>query len=184
MLSVMQANRRFGLGIPITPSLCLPDCLAKRFVARTAEPEPASSRQAVYGVQYDIYKGRSAIQFKPIMPTYRTAADGNLELARRGCMLLELANSSGKRSYAWAEKITFAMSITELSQLFLTNAVLSGQVVDLFHDPGMGSATQGQVLPLKLEFVVSALCVGQSDSGRVIQMPHCDIPMACRSRSP
>lgn len=140
-LSVLQANRRFGPGVPLASS----QCFSIRAVARSAEPEPARAKSAIYNVQYDIYKGRSAIQFKPIMPTYRQAADGNLELSRRGCMLLELANSNGKRSYAWSEKITFAMSITELSQLFLTNAVLSGQVVDLFHDPGMGSTTQGQV---------------------------------------
>ena len=79
------------------------------------------------------------------MPTYNSAQDGNIELKRRGCMLLELANADGKRSYAWGEKITFAMSVTELSQTFLTDAVLSGQGVDLFHDPGMGSPQQGQV---------------------------------------
>lgn len=175
----MQANKRLGPGSPMPSSSCLAVCHARRLVACSAEPEPTTSRQALYGVQYDIYKGRSAIQFKPIMPTYRTAADGNLEMARRGCMLLELANSNGKRSYAWSEKISFAMSITELSQMFLTNAVLSGQVVDLFHDPGMGSATQGQVLPLRF-----LPCGRPKFAPAEFYRCYCDKPMACRSRSP
>lgn len=184
-LPAMQGNKRISPGVPVASSQGLHGCLPTRSVARSAELDPAKPRATVYNVQYDIYKGRSAIQFKPIMPTYRKAADGNLELSRRGCLLLELANSNGKRSYSWSEKITFAMSITELSQLFLTSAVLSGQVVDLFHDPGMGSSTQGQVLS-----PCPAVCDRCSQQvlpcSCRIRFHGCrpDNCMACRSRSP
>eukprot|EP00892_Ulva_mutabilis_P009952 jgi/Ulvmu1/7329/UM035_0118.1 len=152
--------------------------LAQRTAAYSGATESTNVRSSTYNVQYDVYKGRSAIQFKPIMPTFGRAQDGNTELKRRGCMLLELANSDGKRSYAWGEKITFAMSVTEMSQTFLSNVVLSGQGVDLFHDPGMGSAQQGQIKKsMKVQMLPDNLNVNiavtetQTSGSRTVSVP-------------
>lgn len=100
----------------------------------------------VYGVQYDVYKGKAAVQFKPIKATVEASQSGSLEVKRKGVLLMEFANATGQRQYDWGNKIYFALSVTEMSQVFLTNTIYSNTTVELFHDPSMRGEAQGQVL--------------------------------------
>jgi hypothetical protein len=90
-----------------------------------------------------VYKGKAAAQFRCIAPTVKVA--GAVEITKKGCMIVDVALAAGSRTYDWANKISFALSVTELSQLFLANTLLSGGNVNLFHDPNMMKQTQGQV---------------------------------------
>lgn len=64
--------------------------------------------------------------------------------SREGAVFLTIASATGKNEYNWKEKITVALSITDLSKLLL---VLEGKApeVKLMHDPGAKSDAQGQV---------------------------------------
>lgn len=54
---------------------------------------------ALFGAGYELYKGKSAIQFKPLSPIIGRKG-GSLVLERKGVLLLEAANSDGVRSCA------------------------------------------------------------------------------------
>ena len=89
------------------------------------------------------------MQLRPIVPSYQqTAGNGANVLQRQGVLLLEVANASGTRQYDWANKIMFALSVTEMADLFLVPGALQGKGVSLFHDPNMLSGSQGQVRDL------------------------------------
>lgn len=96
------------------------------------------------GTGFDVYKGRSAVQFKPIVASFKESAPGTYVLDRKGVLLLECANSVGNRQYDWQTKVSFALSVTEMAELFLVpDAIAAG--VSMFHDPNMNSNAQGQV---------------------------------------
>lgn len=69
------------------------------------------SGPAVYGSQFEVYKGKAAVQFKPIGATF-SPIEGGVEVKRKGVLLMDLANSSGQRTYDWSNKISFALSVT------------------------------------------------------------------------
>jgi hypothetical protein len=73
--------------------------------------QPMQSGPAVYGSQFEVYKGKAAAQFKPIGPSFGNL-EGGLQLQRKGVLLIEVANSVGTRSYDWGNKIVFALSVT------------------------------------------------------------------------
>jgi Whirly transcription factor len=106
---------------------------------------PSQNGSSVYGVVYEVYKGKSAVQFKPIKATLGPSANGQTMVKKKGALLLELANAYGQRQYSWDQKVTFALSVTEMSQLFLTGSILQNGRVELMHDPSMRSGAQGQV---------------------------------------
>jgi Whirly transcription factor len=73
--------------------------------------QPIQSGPAVYGSHFEVYKGKAAVQFKPIGPSFGEV-EGRMQLQRKGVLLMELANSTGTRSYDWGNKIIFALSVT------------------------------------------------------------------------
>jgi Whirly transcription factor len=119
---------------------------------------PASSQSAhaeapVFGAEtwlgcgYEVYKSRAAVQFKPIVASFQNNGPGTHLLDRKGVMLMEFANAAGARTYDWQDKISFALSVTEMAELFLVDGTLQ-KGVSLYHDPNMQSSSQGQVRQL------------------------------------
>lgn len=106
---------------------------------------PASGREQWLGTGFEVYKGKAAAQFKPIAATFRENGPGSHVLERQGVLFLEFANSVGTRSYDWQNKITFALSVSEMASIFMVPGALSTKGVSCFHDPGMQTDTQGQV---------------------------------------
>jgi len=62
---------------------------------------------------------------------------------RDGCVFVEMAPTIGKNVYDWDNKITFALSVNDMSQLLL--GLRTGDEVKLMHDPGAGTDNKGQV---------------------------------------
>lgn len=127
--------------------------------------------------QHAIYKGAAgrggAIQFTPSRPYYykNNERDYKREKAfdssgkrntgwkeRAGCVFMEVAPAVGKNEYDWKQKITMALSTTDLGKLlyFITFGKSSsknererdGQPTNsmtLMHDPGAQTDTAGQI---------------------------------------
>jgi hypothetical protein len=115
-------------------------------------------------LQYAVYKGMSgkngAVQFnfqpphyykdkeKDFAGTRALDQDGRLLEAqgwrqREGAVFVEAAPTVGPNKYDWDQKITFALSVTDMGKIvhFLT----TGKDLSIMHDPGAKSDTQGQV---------------------------------------
>jgi hypothetical protein len=107
--------------------------------------DTANQRVDTFGAGYNVYKGKSSVQFKPIRTAFKTLESGGRVLDRNGVLLLEFANSIGERQYDWQNKITFALSVTEMAQIFLMPGGLQGNGVQCYHDPNMKTGQQGQV---------------------------------------
>jgi hypothetical protein len=63
---------------------------------------------------FPIYKKNGAAQFTIISPKI----DDNGRISKNGAILLEVASSSGERSYDWKNKISFAIGMNDLSLWF------------------------------------------------------------------
>eukprot|EP01039_Chlorochromonas_danica_P006533 gene6534-7206_t len=95
-------------------------------------------------VRYNVYKGKSALNVKPIPATFAPPSPkGYRTVDREGSLFLEVApGGSQPREYDWSRKITFALSATECGEL-LANHDFS-QSVEFMHDPGAGGADAGK----------------------------------------
>jgi hypothetical protein len=64
--------------------------------------------------------------------------------SREGALFLEITSATGKNEYDWSRKIVIALSIHDMGKLLL---VLEGTKpsIDIFHDPGAKTATEGKV---------------------------------------
>ena len=82
-----------------------------------------------YPTSYNVYKKSAAAQFT-LLPPRR---DENGRIQKTGAILLEMAPSSGEKSYDWKNnKITFAFGINDLSQFF--NDPSSPKWGSFYHD--------------------------------------------------
>ena len=106
---------------------------------------PALGVETWLGTGYEIYKRGGALQLKPIVPKFQQSASGTHVLQRKGVLLLEMAAATGTRQYDWANKVAFALSVTEMADLFLVPGSLQGKGVNMLHDPGMQKGNQGEV---------------------------------------
>lgn len=59
------------------------------------------------------YKGLGAVQFTVLPPRW----DDKGYMSKQGAILLEAAPSSGRQQWDWDQKITFAISITDICNL-------------------------------------------------------------------
>lgn len=91
---------------------------------------------------YCIFKGKAALSISPRLPTFRKLDTGNLQLDRRGCMMLIFWPAIGERKYDWQKKQFFALSATEIGSLICLSPTDS---CEFFHDPSMKSSNAGQV---------------------------------------
>ena len=67
-----------------------------------------------YPGTFSIYKKIGAAQFTIIPP--RESENGRIE--KNGAVLLETAAGQGEKSYSWNEKITFAIGMSDLCNVF------------------------------------------------------------------
>ena len=61
---------------------------------------------------YDIYKGKAAVNVKPVAPTYAPTGENAFAVKRPGGLLFEAAPASGTRTYDWSRK---ARSVSSLA---------------------------------------------------------------------
>ena len=62
---------------------------------------------------------------------------------REGCVFLEMTSATGPNVYDWANKVTMALSVTDMGKLLYTLA--TGEECNIMHDPGAKGDTAGQI---------------------------------------
>lgn len=84
-------------------------------------------------VGFSVYKGKCAMQVKPIPPTFK-ATDKSMTIARDGSFFLEFAPSTGTgtREYDWTRKTSFSLSPLECAEITRLN---EKGAVEFVHDP-------------------------------------------------
>eukprot|EP01043_Picozoa_sp_COSAG02_P008639 COSAG02_NODE_280_length_25797_cov_66.644447_18_plen_211_part_00 len=92
-------------------------------------------------VDFSIYKGRAALQIKPIPPTWRSSGSAR-SIEREGVILVEAAAASKQRDYDWGQKQVFALNILEIGKLMTR----SEEEVQFVHDPNKGRANEGSTI--------------------------------------
>jgi len=98
-------------------------------------------------MNYACYKGVSgswgAIQFDMKYPD----VDKEKMITRPGVIFINACTAIGKNQYDWKNKVIFALSIDELGKLlhFFVSAG-EGESLNLVHDSGKGSATEGELI--------------------------------------
>jgi hypothetical protein len=100
-------------------------------------------------VSYDIYKGKAAVNVKPVAPTFESRGNGSYTVQRNGGLMFEMAPavSGTARAYDWSRKIMFSLSVNELGEILAMNpGVDLASAVEFVHDPSMGSPGAGQVM--------------------------------------
>lgn len=115
-------------------------------------------------LQYSIYKGMSgkfgAVQFN-LQPAHYykdklkdftgdQALDDQGKLRetagwkqREGAVFVEVAPSVGSNKYDWEQKITFALSVTDMGKI--VHFLSTGKDTSIMHDPGAKTETAGAV---------------------------------------
>jgi hypothetical protein len=114
---------------------------------------------------HSIYKGKTgkygAIQFRFIRPHYKcfkckernyktythpdgsSNCDGNMK-QKEGVVLAEITSSTGPDTYDWDNKITMALSLSDLSKIIL--ALQKNDKCQIFHDPNMNTSLQSKIM--------------------------------------
>jgi hypothetical protein len=98
---------------------------------------------------YDIFKGKAAVNVKPLAPTFESLGNGSYAVQRSGGLIVEMAPSvaGAARTYDWGQKILFRLSVTELGEILALNPGADSSASVFFqHDPAMGSAAAGAVM--------------------------------------
>lgn len=69
---------------------------------------------------FKIYKSNGAAQFVPLPIKWKDErGDGKAErVEKEGCVLLDVAESNGEKSYDWDNKINFAFLLSDICQIF------------------------------------------------------------------
>ncbi|BFG40446.1 hypothetical protein CerSpe_267210 [Prunus speciosa] len=91
---------------------------------------------------FHIYKGRAALSFSPVLPTFTKLESGGLIVGRRGVVMLRFTPAIGERKYDWEKRQVFALSATEVGSLI---SLGPNDSCEFFHDPSMQSSNAGQV---------------------------------------
>jgi hypothetical protein len=73
------------------------------------------------------------MQVKTMMPIFRAMGSGDRMVDRPGALLLQFAKSIHSQRYDWLNKISFRLSVTEMSQVFLGS--LEGDGTECHHTP-------------------------------------------------
>jgi hypothetical protein len=85
---------------------------------------------------YGIYKGKGAINVKPIAPTFKIGEKSQI-VEREGSMLFEFAPAgTGPRDYDWSKKSLFSLSATECAEIVRLKET---GTIEFTHDPHAGS---------------------------------------------
>jgi len=62
---------------------------------------------------------------------------------REGCVFVDITSTKGQNEYDWDNKIAMSLSINDIGKILL--ALRTNKDLELFHDPGAKSSTQGEV---------------------------------------
>jgi len=92
-------------------------------------------------LDWSVYKGRSAIAFKPIAPKIEQK-DAYRMRTRTGALLVEAASSVGLRQYNWQNKLNFALSIVELGSILAD----PDGAHNFVHDPSIQTIDKGKTI--------------------------------------
>lgn len=92
-------------------------------------------------VDFSVYKGRAAMQIKPIPPTWRSSGGGR-SIERDGVILIEVAAAGLQRDYDWSKKQVFALNVLEVGKLLTRGR---GELA-FVHDPNKGRVGEGNIV--------------------------------------
>lgn len=95
------------------------------------------SEEKVFPSPFNVYKGKGAVSFKPIGPTFTTYKQGpNKLVSREGTLLCEFAPAgSNPKEYDWTKKVTFALNLNECGEVL---RLKEGSTIEFTHDPSLG----------------------------------------------
>jgi hypothetical protein len=94
---------------------------------------------------YVVYKGKAALSFKIIHPSYSKVGPQSRTVNKEGGILLEFApTGSQPREYDWSKKASFLLDATECGELLIMPKDTKNGI-DFVHDPNMGGEKSGQV---------------------------------------
>jgi hypothetical protein len=123
---------------------------------------------------YSIYKGKTALQLKPIMPTVSiNKQTGNRILTRDGALLMEFApvlattaasaaspisrgGHGSHREYDWSKKQYFSLNVNELGELCSFD---KSKGMQFLHDPNLGGFVRSVPVSSFLFFAFSSVFV-------------------------
>eukprot|EP00878_Enallax_costatus_P002973 GHUV01003169.1.p1 GENE.GHUV01003169.1~~GHUV01003169.1.p1 ORF type:complete len:226 (+),score=71.75 GHUV01003169.1:359-1036(+) len=103
------------------------------------QPDAAAAGPTVF-VSFDVYKGKGAMNIKPIPATWEQTEKGGFRLQREGVFYVEMANGSN-RTYDWSKKVGIALSCLEVANILAE----PNREHNMYHDPNKGRAGEGQV---------------------------------------
>jgi hypothetical protein len=86
-------------------------------------------------VGYGLFKGKGAINVKPIPATLKIA-NGTRTVEKEGALLFEFAPAFAAKEYDWSKKISFALDPTECAELVRFKETES---VSFMHNPNLGA---------------------------------------------
>lgn len=93
---------------------------------------------------YSIYKSKTALNIKPVGPTFNQLNKNSRTINREGSLFLEFAPiGQTPREYNWGAKSVFSLNAGEVGS-FLAMDPVKG--IEFTHDPNMGGQGQGQVV--------------------------------------
>lgn len=85
---------------------------------------------------YGVYKGKGALNVKPIPPTYQVK-EKSQSVVKEGALLFEFAPAGANpREYDWSKKIMFSLSANECGEFLRHNEPTN---VEFMHDPNAQS---------------------------------------------
>lgn len=87
------------------------------------------------------YKKSAALRIGMIPP--KIEMKGEYENTNPGTVLIEIAQSSGDRSYDWENKIIFALNDGETGEVF-AEYIDKGEKIQAYHDPNKGTNKEGE----------------------------------------
>jgi len=104
-----------------------------------------ASEERVFPSSFNVYKGKGAVSFKPIGPTFTTYKQGpNKVVSREGTLLCEFAPAGlNPKEYDWTKKVSFALNLNECGEVL---RLKEGSTIEFNHDPAMGSNDAGKMM--------------------------------------
>lgn len=103
-----------------------------------------ASEDRVFPSPFNVYKGKGAVSFKPIGPTFTTYKQGpNKVVSREGTLLCEFAPAGvNPKEYDWTKKVSFALNLNECGEVL---RLKEGSSIEFTHDPALGCKMIGYV---------------------------------------
>eukprot|EP00798_Chlamydomonas_sp_ICE-L_P021232 gene21232-28148_t len=140
-----------GLRVPhavtrIVPAQARRDIRTSVAASGAGEDEVDATPASKAFANYNVYKGKAALQMTILPPTWSGTQKGNFYVEREGALLLQFApiganttgTNVGQRKYDWSTNLLFAMSPNEMGMFLIDKTSF-----EAFHDPNKGKAGEG-----------------------------------------